>query len=615
MCGICGIITVPGKSGADRATIEAMADRLTHRGPDGSGYHLAEGVALGHRRLSIIDVEGGHQPMYTEDGQVAIVFNGEIYNYVELTRELIEKGHTFKSACDTEVILHSYEERGADCVQSFNGMFAFALWDARTHTLVLSRDRLGEKSLFYYEADGLIVFASELKSLLACPLVPRELSIGSLDDYLAYGYVPDGECILEGIRKLPPGHTLVWRNGKSQIRQYWQPSFSESETTAEQEWMEELDRRLHEAVRIRLRSDVPLGVFLSGGIDSSAVVAMAAGLCTQPVRTFSVGFEEAEFSEVEYARMVATRYQTNHQEIIVRDRDINILPDLAYHLDEPFADPSALPTFYLCREARRGVTVCLSGDGGDEVLAGYSRYAEAIRYQKMDRYTRVGIRQACAAVAGAFPRHWPGAGLVNRIASNGADRYFAQCCKFPAPERRELLEAHPGAVTDEPWLFAPYFDNRRPLLQSLQHADQCTYLPDDILVKVDRMSMKTSLEVRVPFLDHTLIEFANRSPARFKLHDGSGKFLLKKLMEKYLPNELLYRRKRGFGLPLRKWFKTSMNDYARDMLLGSDARSDRYLSRRHVESVLADRERGRRDLSERIWTLLMFELWCRQYSI
>lgn len=618
MCGICGIVQTDGAEPIDRRAFEAMTDVLAHRGPDGRGFHFDDHAALGHRRLSIIDLAGGHQPMYNEDGALAIVFNGEIYNYLELRPELIRRGHRLRTSSDTEVILHLYEDLGPDCVQHLNGMFAFAIWNARDRSLFLARDRLGEKPLYYRVDEARLTFASEVKAILQAPGTRPELNPEALDAYLAYGYVPEDLCIIEGVRKLPPGCSLFWKDGRARIEPYWDVLFAEGNVPDEGEWMEELERRLRASIRIRLRSDVPLGVFLSGGVDSSAMVALASRECAGRLKTFSVGFEDADFSEVMWARRVAQQYGTEHQEIVVTDHDLSVLPSLAYHLDEPFADPSALPTFYVCREARRFVTVCLSGDGGDEVFAGYTRYAQAQRYERMDRFTRVGVRQLCGLMAGAVPRHLPGSGLMQRVGSEGADRWFGQCGKFTASERAALLRPEAGVlVREEPWLFERFFEQAeaQDLVSTLQHADQKTYLPDDILVKVDRMSMKNSLEVRVPLLDHTLVEFANASPASFKIRNGVTKHLLKRMLEAHLPPDLLHRPKRGFGLPIRRWFRSARNGFVRDALTGADARLHRWIKPQEVAKTVADHERGGRDLSEKVWALLMLELWCRAYGV
>jgi asparagine synthase (glutamine-hydrolysing) len=633
MCGICGIVHRDPEFPIDPATLDSMMDTLAHRGPDGRGVHVAGGVGLGHRRLSIIDLTGGAQPMYNEDRSIAIVFNGEIYNYLELIPELRARGHQFASVCDTEVIIHLYEELGPECVERLNGMFAFAVWDGRTRSLLLARDRLGKKPLYYATVGDRLVFASELKALLGDPAFRAEVDVAALDDYLSYGYVPGEECILRGVRKLPPGSILEWRDGRLEVRRYWSPSWAQSDGAARadgaarpddaartdiDEWSADLLELLRDAVRVRLRSDVPLGVFLSGGVDSSAIVALASGCTTQPVRTFSVGFEETDYSELAYARMVAQRYGTRHTEIIVRDHDLGVLPDLVYHLDEPFADPSALPTYYVCREARRHVTVCLSGDGGDEVFAGYARYAQGIRHARWERWVRLAGRPMVGAVAQVYPRRLPGRGAIERMRANGAHRYALQVGLFPEAERRALLrpelQDHLHATGA---LFEPLFraTQRAPLLSVMQHVDQRTYLPDDILVKVDRMSMMSSLEVRAPLLDYRVVERVNAAPADFKLRAGEGKYVLKRLLEPLLPGEVLHRRKMGFGIPLRHWFRGRHESTLRERLLAPDARLTRWLEPEAIRAVVEDALAGGRDLSRRAWTLLVLEEWCRRFGL
>ena len=618
MCGISGIVTRDGLSPDDKVLIESMTAALRHRGPDGEGYYFDGNAGLGHRRLSIIDLAGGAQPMFNEDRSVVIVFNGEIYNYVELIPGLKERGHQFHTSSDTEVILHAYEDLGERCVDPLNGMFAFALWDARRRRLLLARDRLGEKPLFYHHdpQTGRLTFASELKALLCDPSLRREISVAALDDYLAYGYVPADRSIIGGVAKLPAAHRLIWHEGKIRTEPYWDVSFSEEEIGDEGAWMADLERRLRESVRIRLRSDVPVGVFLSGGIDSSAVAALASQVSSRPIKTFSVGFEEPDFDELKFARQVADRYGTDHQEIIVRDRDVSVLTDIAYHLDEPFADPSALPTYYVCREARRHVTVALSGDGGDELFAGYPRYRQPLGYRLIDRLGRVGLRQVAGVAAAAIPNHVRGRGYLERLSLEGASRYLAQCSEFMPQHRRALFRPDLAAyVHDRPWLFEPYFLDGTSLVTTLQHVDQKTYLPDDILVKVDRMSMQNSLEVRVPFLDHTVVEFVNRAAARWKLRRGISKYLLKRMLRPLVPPGLLSRRKMGFGIPIKHWFRGHLDTFARDVLLGPDARNAQWLQPSAVERVLRDHQRGGRDFSRRIWTLLIFELWCRRMGL
>ena len=620
MCGICGICVPDGAPPPDREALRGATGVMAHRGPDADGLWLQGNVGLGHRRLSIIDLAGGDQPMYNEDGSVVVVFNGEIYNYLELRPGLEERGHRLATVSDTEVIAHLYEEMGPDCLEPLNGMFAIALWDVKERRLLLARDRMGEKPLYYHLAGGTLVFASELKALLRFPQVKAEVDPQALDDYLAYGYVPADRCILAGVRKLPPGHRLIWQGGQVRVERYWDVSFQPAPVRDETEWLQELEDRLRTSVRIRLRSDVPLGVFLSGGIDSSAIVALASQEAVGRLKTFSIGFREAAFDELRYARQVAERFDTDHHELVVEDHDISILPRLAYHLDEPAADPSALPTYYVCREARRHVTVCVSGDGGDEVFAGYTRYQDALRYQTFDDWAgNFGLGQVCGLASRALPRHVRGQGALARLGARGADRWFLQTGKFFAEERRDLYQPDMArALQAKPWLYAPYFDGNGAgpdLLSRVQHADQKTYLPDDVLVKVDRMAMQNSLEVRVPFLDHTLVEFLNRAPSSAKIKGERTKAPLRSLLERYLPADVHARGKQGFGIPIRHWFKGHLTDYVREILLSPDTRSKRWVRPDAVARLLEDEARGGRDLSRKIWALLVLEHWCREFRI
>jgi len=616
MCGITGICVPKGGPAPDRDALAAATRALAHRGPDAEGFYFADGAAFGHRRLSIIDVAGGDQPIYNEDRTVAVVFNGEIYNYVELKAPLEQAGHRFLTHSDTEVIVHSYEQHGDRCLDAFNGMFAIALWDTGRRRLLLARDRLGEKPLFYHERNGVLCFASELKALLRFPQVGKTLSPAALDAYLAYGYVPGEASIVEGVRKLPPGHRLTWQDGVVRVEPYWDVAFGDEAPPDEEAWLSELEARLRESVRIRLRSDVPLGVFLSGGIDSSAVVALAAQETPGRLKTYSIGFEDADFDELSFARTVAERFGTEHHELVVRDDDISVLPRLAYHLDEPLADPSALPTYYVCREARRHVTVCLSGDGGDEVFGGYERYRQGLRYEGYDRWAGPsGLRAACRALGRGLPRWVRGRGALQRLGAAGARRYFHQTGKLHPEERLGLYQPDMlPALRENPWLFEPYF-SEKSLLSSLQHTDQKAYLPDDILVKVDRMAMQNSLEVRVPFLDHTLLDFVNRTSARLKLRDGVTKLPLRRLLARHVPASVSGRGKRGFGIPMRRWFRGQLSGYLQELLAAPGARCHQWLRPEAIGSLLRDEARGQRDLSRKLWTLLMLEHWCRAYEL
>jgi asparagine synthase (glutamine-hydrolysing) len=574
-------------------------------------------VGLGHRRLSIIDVAGGGQPIFNEDGTIGVVFNGEIYNYRELRDDLLRAGHRFATASDTEVIVHAYETYGAECVERFRGIFAFAIWDGRDQSVFIARDQLGIKPLFYSHRAGRLFFASELKALLEDPTISRAVDLQALDDYLAYSYVPSDRSILRGVQKLAPGHWMRWRDGRLAVHQYWDARFEGQSAGNEGEWAERIEARLRECVRLQLRADVPLGIFLSGGVDSSAITALASQELGRKVKTFSVGFREADFDERRFARLTAERYGTEHIEITVADRDIGILGEIAYHLDEPFGDPSALPTYYVCREAARHVKVCLSGDGADELFAGYSRYRLARSYRRYDRIPGVLRRSTAGALLAVMPHHAWGRGELERIASSGAARYFLQMTEFTGDERATLLADHgPQAAQREPRLFTPYFAaNNSDLVTTLQHIDQKTYLPDDILVKVDRMSMRHSLEARVPFLDHLLVEDVNAAPVDLKLRGSVGKYLLKRILTPHLPPPILTRKKMGFGIPIRHWFGGSLQDYARDWLLAPSSRCAQFVRRPAIERIIRAHGAGMRDFSRKIWILLMFEHWCRRYGV
>ena len=617
MCGICGICATDPQARIDPAVVEALAATLAHRGPDGKGLHVNGRVALGHRRLSIIDLAHGAQPMFSADGTVAIVFNGEIYNYVELRQELIASGRRLRTDSDTEVIIHLYEQRQEECLHALNGMFAFALWDQNNGRLFAARDRLGEKPLYYFVKDGRLAFASELKAFARYPGFEPRICLESLDHYLAYGYIPAPWTIFEGVHKLPAAHALIWENGRLRTYRYWRTEVSPTGRLDEVEYVRELRRRLDESIRIRLRSDVPLGAFLSGGIDSSAIVALASLQMDRPLETFSVGFAFQDFDESPFARIVAKRYRTRHHELRVDDLDISIFPELVAYFDEPFADPSAVPTYYVAREARRFVKVCLSGDAGDELFAGYDQYANCRKRRWMDMVP-AGLR---GPVLRSAARLWPdamkGAGWLRRMSVSGAERYQREMGIFDARQRRDLLQ--PDALAHarlEPWLFADYFHaNGRDPVATRQFADQMTYLPEDILVKVDRTAMKNSLEVRVPFLDHTVVEWVNAMPTDMKLRGNRRKYVLKQVLRDLLPAEVLDRGKRGFGMPIKHWFRGDLDGFARDLLLSPSNRSQRFFRPDAVRRLLDGHQRGLRDLSRRVWAVLWFEQWCRTFGI
>jgi asparagine synthase (glutamine-hydrolysing) len=609
MCGICGVLALDDAR-PDVTLVRQMADSLVHRGPDGDGFYSDRVIALGHRRLSIIDLATGNQPIFNEDQSIAIVFNGEIYNYRELREDLVRKGHRFRTTGDTEVIVHLYEEQGIECVRELNGMFAFAIWDAPKQQLFMARDALGEKPLYYTDTGREFLFASELKALLRVGRVSKQIDPTALDDYLAYGYVPAPRTIYGSVSKLPAGHRLVLQGGRTDISRYWYPwsdtRLDVSETDAACELMALLD----DAVRLRLRSDVPVGAFLSGGIDSSLIVALAARR-NPGLRTFSVRINELGFDESPYARLVAERFHTDHHEIEVDVPQLDALPMLVRQFDEPFADASALPTYYVTQAASRHLKVCLSGDGGDELFGGYSQYRRSWVERCLDL---VPLRaSALGAVASTLPRRLPGVGFLTRMSMTGAQRHQASVGLYYPRERRALLlPRYRAAVDERAWLLAEA--HARTDLDEIERrmlADQLSYLPEDILVKVDRDSMKNSLEVRVPFLDPRLVQFANALPLRLKIDGNSQKRLLRRLLvEAGLP-ELANRPKQGFGLPLKSWLWGRLSGDVERLLLGDDARVSRLLDMDEVRRLLTESRKRGRDLSERVWALYWLEHWLR----
>ena len=621
MCGIAGIFDTTGHRRIDAALLRRMNDAQSHRGPDGADVHLEPGVGLAHRRLSIIDLAGGAQPLFNEDRTVVVVFNGEIYNFAELVTVLSARGHRFSTHCDTEVIVHGWEEWGEACVERFEGMFAFALWDRQKETLFLARDRVGIKPLFYSELpDGQLIFASELKALLVHPGPNLTLDSRSVLDYFAYGYVPDPRTIFGAVRKLAPGHALTIRRGRPvpKPRQYWDLSFEPELAIGDDEAESELVARLRGSIRSHLMSDVPLGAFLSGGVDSSSVVALMAGESASAVDTCSIGFREATFDESEYARAVAERYATRHHEQQVLADDFELIDRLAGIYDEPFADSSAMPTYRVCEVARRFVTVALSGDGGDELFGGYRRYAGHLKEERRRDSTPAAIRQVLARLStGVTAPRWhalPGRRTLRSLGSDAIDAYFQWVTGlghdlvplFSASFRRELQGYSPVDVLREHDVRAP-----KDPLSRVQYLDFKTYLPGDILTKVDRASMAHSLEVRVPFLDHTLIEWATRLPARAKMRDGEGKWLLKRAMRAYLPSELLDRPKMGFAVPLSRWFRGPLRTRLRDALLGPVLDETGLFDMHQIGRILDEHQNGSRDHSVALWSLLMFESFQR----
>ncbi len=623
MCGIAGFVEREGRASGDRreaaAVLERMCAVIRHRGPDDQGTTLIGSAALGMRRLSIIDLAGGHQPMSGEDGSVTIVFNGEIYNFQELQSLLESRGHVFKTKSDTEAIVHAFEEFGSACVDYLRGMFVFAIWDERARTLFLARDRTGKKPLYYtLTRGGTLVFGSELKSLLEHPEVEREIHPDAVDAYFTLGYVPDPLSIFRNVHKLPPGNHLTFVDGRVDVKEYWDFTFVPEAPRREEDYLEELRHLLDESVRLRLIADVPLGAFLSGGIDSSTVVALMARHMGQPVKTFSIGFHEDSYNELEYARLTAKKFGTNHHEFFVTPEICDVVDELVWHFDEPFADSSAIPTYVVSKLAREHVTVALSGDGGDEVFGGYTRYVVERKrrmFSQLPKFLRKGLMQPLS-------RHLPhgtfGRNFIHNVALDPVDRYLDSMSIFSGLNRASLYTSDFKRSIGNHAQVAELFQalagrvNTGEEIDKLLYIDSRTYLPGDILTKVDRMSMAVSLETRAPLLDHKLIEFMLRTPASLKLAGYETKYLLKQAVQDLIPPEILHRPKQGFGVPVQEWINKQLKGRIRETLTSSQVQQRGFLEPAYVEVLLDEHERGRRDHSMAVWSLFMFELWHRE---
>ncbi len=618
MCGIAGFCYAERGQPVSQESLRRMCDAIRHRGPDDDGYFTGEGVGLGMRRLSIIDVAGGRQPIFNEDRSCTIVYNGEIYNHRDLRRELERRGHHYATHSDTETILHAYEEYGMDCVKHLRGMFAIAIWDAPRQRLFLARDRMGKKPLYYYDDGQRLAFGSELKTILALADVPRRVSAQAIADYVAWGYVPDPLSIYEGINKLPPAHWLAYENGRVHTERYWDVSYAPTEAARPEKYY--VDRTLEildEAVRIRLMSEVPLGAFLSGGTDSSIVVALMAKHSRERVKTFSIGFEEPEYNELPYARAVAEHLGTEHYEEVVypdAERDVTAL---VRQFDEPFADSSMIPTYYVSRAARKRVTVALSGDGGDELFAGYLRYIDPASVRAAS-LVPAGAREAVLGpIARALPAGTKGIDRVRDLLGTPEQQYVRQMTRgmslasrdvFAQDFLRRLDHVDPSYVAE------PFLHTARSWdpLSRRQYLDTHTYLPGDILTKVDRASMMVSLECRAPILDHELAEFAATIPVELRIKGMTTKYLLKKVAERLIPAELVYRPKRGFSVPVAYWLKKEWAARSEEILLGNVAVQRGVFREAFLRRVLDEHRAGKRDNSSMIWSLMMLELWWRE---
>lgn len=623
MCGICGIYNFNTKKPVSTGMLKAMTDTLIHRGPDDEGFHLSGPLGLGHRRLSIIDLEGGHQPIANEDQTIWVVSNGEIYNFGELRDDLVKKGHTFKTRSDTEVIVHLYEEHGEECFQYLRGMFAIAIWDERKRKLILVRDRVGKKPLFYFYDGTRIVFGSEIKAILEAPDIPREIDLQAFSDYFSFLYIPAPKSIFKQIRKLLPGHYLVVSEGNMREVEYWDISFAKTYDLTEEEWCERLLETYHEAIRIRLISDVPLGAFLSGGVDSSSIVALMSELKEGPVITSSIGFEEKEFNELDYARKVATQFNTNHHEDIVRPDAVGIIEKLAWHYDEPFADSSAIPTYYVSKVARKHVTVALSGDGGDENFAGYRRYYFDKKENRLRAFLPISIRRPIFGTLAALypkadwaPRVFRGQATFESLSCSNIEGYFLSMSAVRPTLKERLLHQdvkHELDGYDSLDVFRHYYekaDTDDPISR-IQYVDIKTYLPDDILAKVDRASMANSLEVRAPIVDHKFMELIASIPSSLKLRGRTGKYIFKKALSGHLSEEILYRKKMGFGVPLARWFRNEIKDLAYSSIF--EQHNDSLFDQATVKQIWQEHQGGFRDRATELWTILMFRMWQRTF--
>ncbi|QGX40072.1 XrtA/PEP-CTERM system amidotransferase [Permianibacter aggregans] len=625
MCGISGIFTLHNKKPIDESLLKKITDIIAHRGPDESGLFRADGVGLGHRRLSIIDLASGQQPMLSEDKKIALVFNGEIYNFVALRDELANLGHRFLTHSDTEVLLHAWIEWQEKCVERLRGMFAFAIYDQRRDGVFLARDHLGKKPLYYAELDNDdFVFGSELKVLTAHPRLQRIMDAQAIEEYFAYGYVPEPKSIYKNVYKLPPASAMwVSRAGIESIRTFWDVSFQARPALDQKQAEQELVERLREAVKIRLMSEVPLGAFLSGGVDSSSVVAMMAGLSDKPVNTCAISFGDPAFNETVYAQQIADRYKTNHFVREVDPNDFSLIDKLAEVYDEPYADSSALPTYRVCQLARERVTVVLSGDGGDENLAGYRRYLWHMREERMRQTLPLGLRKAIFGTLGKVypkldfaPRFLRAKATFQGLARESVEAYFHAVSIFKddmrpqlaSNELRKLLAGyHAGEVMQRHAAKAP---TEHPM-SLVQYLDFKTYLVGDILTKVDRASMAHALEVRVPFLDADFVDWMSGLPPEWKLNGSDGKHLLKSAMKSYLPHDLMYRKKMGFAVPLANWFRGPLRQTLEQELTAGELHELGLFNPRYIRHLLEQHFSGVRDYSAPLWTLSMFARFLR----
>ncbi|HDD64954.1 MAG TPA: asparagine synthase (glutamine-hydrolyzing) [Firmicutes bacterium] len=622
MCAICGIIKKEGEY-VEEKLLKEMTRIMDYRGPDEEGYFLKENVGFGHRRLSIIDLKRGRQPLYNEEKNIVLICNGEIYNFMELRKILEKKGHNFRTNSDNEVIIHLYEEKKERCLEDLRGMFAFAIWDDREKVLFLARDRIGQKPLLYSEINNGIIFASEIKALLLYPEISTEIDFEALMEYLTYQGIPSPRTIFSKIKKLPPAHFLIWKGGKIKIERYWDIDFTKKiRLKNEMEYAELLWERLKESTRLRMVSDVPLGAFLSGGIDSSTIVGLMSEISDRPVKTFSIGFEIESYSELKYAKLVAEKFNTEHYEFVVKPEVIKILPKLIWHYNEPFADSSMIPTYYVARETSKYVKVALNGDGGDENLGGYIRYYQTKLLERVYKiFKRTGILSgAFNSVVEKFYKRYP-YNTLSRIFEwiREADRYgfyyayarrlisfspewHAKLYSFKIENPEKTME-----IVKDIWEKAGEVD----MLEKMLYTDFHLYLPEILMVKMDIATMANSLEGRSPFLDHKLIETIASFPPEIKLKGKISKYILKKKLKGFLPDEILKRGKMGFGVPIGEWFRKELKDYIKDILFCERFEKRGFFNTEVVKNMVEEHISGRVKHTHRIWALLCFELWCR----
>ena len=626
MCGICGKFSFQSQEKVSEDLLDRMCRQIRHRGPDDQGMYVKGPIGLGMRRLSIIDVAGGRQPIHNEDKTVWVVFNGEIYNFQELRDDLERRGHFFLTNSDTEVIVHAYEVYGVDFLGKLRGMFAIALWDAARQRLVLARDRVGKKPLYYTVAGGALLFGSEIKSLLQDPSVARRVDLRALDLYLTFQYVPAPLTMFQGIHKLPPAGVLLCENGTVKVERYWELDDTCDESLGVEECCERLRSLLRESVRLRMISDVPLGAFLSGGLDSSIVVALMAEQSRFPVKTFSIGFEEEEFSELKYARIVAERFGTDHHELIVKPDITELIPKLVWHFNEPFGDSSAIPTYYLSEMTRRSVTVALSGDGGDELFAGYTKYPMFERMMAQHPLVSSLQRAINKPLSMIDPAMFPDGSVPSKLIRSLTVRtmspearnfywlsYYDQFFKRRLYSRdvKNLISPENAEAFYVAQLGA---SKRHDPISRILMADFLKYLPDDLLVKVDIASMANSLEVRCPLLDHKVVEFAAGIPWSYKVRGGETKWILKKAFSGLLPPEIVNRDKQGFAIPIDRWLRTTLKGYAHETLLSGNAGGmKQYFATEFVERLLSSHMSGMADHGGKLWLLLMFAVWHQTY--